>query len=130
MLHSLLAHCLLQGPMVLPKDSVADAVYNVTLSPPLVTSRLRLLLYSWTANPPCLRLELYGCASDEEPSNSRQPTCCDGSDGSDGSAGGGPRAVEAGVSATVGIILMLAAATTAVGVVCCYFRRARRLELK
>lgn len=50
----------------MPDGAGNDTVHNISLSPTLLTSRLRLLLWTWSASPPCLRLEAYGCASDEE----------------------------------------------------------------
>ena len=50
----------------MPDDTDGGAVHNISLSPPLLTSRLRILLWTWSASPPCLRVEAYGCASDEE----------------------------------------------------------------
>ena len=47
-------------------ELAGDSVYNISLEMPVVTERVRVLLYTWIAIDPCLHLQLFGCASLEK----------------------------------------------------------------
>ena len=44
-------------------SGTGEDVTNTTLDELLIVQRLRVLPYTWDSNPPCLRLEVYGCVA-------------------------------------------------------------------